>query len=67
MRENTYLVCALVLFSHIILYFFINKFGSFFKKLSAISLILEMIFLTFLISILIVYLRPINQFIYFQF
>lgn len=67
MRENTYLVCALILFSHVILYFFIKKFGCFFKKSSVIALVLEMIFLIFLISIVIIYLRPINQFIYFQF
>ena len=67
MRENSYLACALILFSHFFVYFFIKKFSHFFKKLSLTVLVLEIIFLTFLISILIMNLRPINQFIYFQF
>jgi hypothetical protein len=63
MRENVYLITALILVGFILIYFLRNK---------IVPLLLErklIIFIgnTVMIAVIIVFLRPINQFIYFQF
>jgi alginate O-acetyltransferase complex protein AlgI len=67
MRENVYLVTALVLLGVLISYFF-KKFNS--KSTSTLPVVraaAETGFFVVIIGLVFIYLRPINQFIYFQF
>ena len=67
MRENSYLVCAIILILHLFTYFVYKRLKKYFKILSIKLIILETSLFTILFLILFMFLRPINQFIYFQF
>ena len=67
MRENSYLVCAIILILHLLTYFVYKRLNKYFKILSIKLIILETSLFTILFLILFMFLRPINQFIYFQF
>tara|TARA_A100001011_G_C14292621_1_gene836932 strand:- start:238 stop:1629 length:1392 start_codon:yes stop_codon:yes gene_type:complete len=67
MRENSYIICFLLLIGHILTYIFYN-----FKFLNLQSNLIkyksfEFIFLTMVILLTIIHFKPTNQFIYFQF
>jgi len=68
LRENIYLVTAILLSCHILLYFYTNKYCRY-NKLILININYMLLFITSLIVLPInfIFLRPINQFIYFQF
>ena len=68
MRENSYIVCFLLLIGHILTYIFSN----YFKILNLQSNLIinksfEFIFFTMVILVTIIHFKPTNQFIYFQF
>jgi D-alanyl-lipoteichoic acid acyltransferase DltB (MBOAT superfamily) len=67
MRENTYIVAALLFLFYIITYA-VHEFGkSWFKKNNVTFLIVNTFMMSIVISLVFVFLRPISQFIYFQF
>ncbi len=67
LRENIYLVTFLLLISAIISYFLKQKI--LLKKMFPyiIVLLIDLILIIFLFCLTFIFLRPINQFIYFQF
>jgi D-alanyl-lipoteichoic acid acyltransferase DltB (MBOAT superfamily) len=67
LRENTYLITALLLVGVILIYNVRNNIV-FFLNLRASSLnVLNFVFIMFISILVFIFLRPINQFIYFQF
>ena len=68
MKENTYLVAAVIMISIFIAWIVKSKLNPFFDKSNRVILISsEIIFFSVLLPLVIIFLRPINQFIYFQF
>ncbi len=67
MRENSYLMCTIILILHLLTYFVYIRFNKYLKVLSIKLILLETLLFTILFLILFMFLRPINQFIYFQF
>ena len=68
MRENTYLIAALVLIGVLSTYWIRTKFVTYFPQKNENLLITgESIVFLIIIPLVIIFLRPINQFIYFQF
>ena len=68
MRENTYLVAALLLMGVVTLYFFQNVVGPWLeKKHRGLLCVAESGVFAVAVPLVIVFLRPITQFIYFQF
>ena len=67
MRENVYIITFLVLISFFIVYFFKVKILPIINSKKFISIICDIILITFVTSMVIVFFRSINQFIYFQF
>lgn len=67
MRENTYLIASLILFGVHGTYWIKRKILLKISEVSAVYLLAEILVLSVMISLVIVFLRPINQFIYFQF
>ncbi len=67
LHENTYLITAIIIFGIIIIYnlkIFIDRTEYRFKKLMFIG---DVIFISVIFYLTLIFLRPINQFIYFQF
>ena len=67
MRENTYLITFLVLIGFFIVYLFKQKILPIINFSKYINLIFDSIFIMILTSLVIIFFRAINQFIYFQF
>ncbi len=67
MRENTYLITFLVLIGFFLVYLFKEKVSPIINSSKYISLIFDSIFIMILTSLVIIFFRAINQFIYFQF
>ena len=67
LRENTYLISAILLLSFIFTYFIYEKENKLLSTNKFVYFLLQLIMLTFAVSMIFIYLRPINQFIYFQF
>ena len=67
MRENVYLITFLVLISFFIVYFFKTKILPIINSTKYISIICDVIFIMVVTSMVIIFFRSINQFIYFQF
>ena len=67
LRENIYLITAILLLSFIFTYFIYEKGNKLLSKNKFVYSLLQLIMLTFAVSMIFIYLRPINQFIYFQF
>jgi alginate O-acetyltransferase complex protein AlgI len=68
MRENTYLIAALILVGTLATYWIREKLSPFLiQKNSKLIVIGESLLFFLIIPLIIIFLRPINQFIYFQF
>lgn len=68
MRENTYLVAAIIMISIFIAWIIKDKLVPLIDKGNRIALTsAEIVFFSVLLPLIIIFLRPINQFIYFQF
>lgn len=67
MRENTYIIAALSLTAFLLAYALHTIKKDFWVKHSALTFIVTVAGYTFSIYFIIIFLRPINQFIYFQF
>ena len=67
MRENVYLVTALILVGFITIYFLQNKIVPHLKERKLLTLIGDTVTVAVMAALVIIFLRPINQFIYFQF
>jgi D-alanyl-lipoteichoic acid acyltransferase DltB (MBOAT superfamily) len=67
MRENTYLVTASIFISMIISYFIHECAREHFRKIQWAGLLIESVTMGLAASLVFIFLRPINQFIYFQF
>ena len=67
MRENAYLVAAMLLTGFIFTSFIFSNSYSFLSSKPGLQRILEIIFLCTIIPFILIFLRPISQFIYFQF
>ena len=67
LKENIYLITALLLLFFIVTYFIYEKGNKLLSMSKLVYFILQLIILTFAVSMIFVYLRPISQFIYFQF
>jgi D-alanyl-lipoteichoic acid acyltransferase DltB (MBOAT superfamily) len=67
LRENNYLIAALVMISVIAAYFTSKKFIPWLQSKKIIYPVLETLQLAIIIILVFTFLRPINQFIYFQF
>jgi len=67
MRENTYLVAALMTIGMLMTYWVKEKLHPAIKNNTVLNIAVESIFFSIIMSLIIIYLRPINQFIYFQF
>jgi alginate O-acetyltransferase complex protein AlgI len=67
MRENAYLVTAIILFGMLLTYVVKNKVMPLLGKNTVIVLFGETIVFCVVLPLVIVFFRPINQFIYFQF
>ena len=67
MRENVYLITALLTISIIITYIAQTRLLPLLRTRPLIALVSETMVFTVVIGLVFVFLRPINQFIYFQF
>ena len=67
MKENIYIVCALLFFFMTMLYLYKTYVNQKIQKLKSISFILNVSVYTVMIILVFTFLRPISQFIYFQF
>ena len=67
MRENTYLVTASI-FGFMVIFYFIHEYAvEHFRKVQWVGLLIESVTMGLATSLVFIFLRPINQFIYFQF
>jgi len=67
MRENVYLVAAIVLLGVVATYLFKSKVIPSFSRMGVSLVLVESIAFSIVVPLVIIYLRPIKQFIYFQF
>jgi len=67
MRENVYLITAIILIGIGVTYFIKNKLVPILNGVGLSVILIESFFFSGMISLVIIFLRPINQFIYFQF
>lgn len=67
MRENIYVIAAVLMLLNIIAYLFDRYVWKYINERTYVKFALETIALTFVFIIVIIFLRPISQFIYFQF
>lgn len=67
MRENTYLVAALLLVTFVATYFFHEKGAKWLRQSLAATFVVETVLMGIVVGLVFVFLRPISQFIYFQF
>jgi D-alanyl-lipoteichoic acid acyltransferase DltB (MBOAT superfamily) len=67
MRENNYLITFIVLIMIILAYFFNNFINPILERYKELSFVFHTVKYTILIIIVFTFLRPISQFIYFQF
>ncbi len=67
LRENDYVIAALLMVSVIISYFVSKKLNPWLQSKKIIYPVLETVQLVIIIILVFTFLRPINQFIYFQF
>ena len=67
MRENTYLVTAIILLSNILAYFIHEHAGRTLVKRAALMFFINAVLMGVATCLVFIFLRPINQFIYFQF
>ena len=67
MRENTYLVTASI-FGFMVIFYFIHEYAvEHFRKVQWVGILIESVTMGLATSLVFIFLRPINQFIYFQF
>lgn len=67
LRENTYLIAVLILLGAILSFFIRKKTVPLLNDLFLFRIVVETLYFTFLFALVFIFLRPINQFIYFQF
>ena len=67
MRENTYLITTLILFGIFIIYFIRKRIITRFNFSYSSLAIADIFSVGIMVSLVIIFLRPVNQFIYFQF
>lgn len=67
MRENSYLIAAIILIGFLVTYIISSKSIKFFNSRVLLARGLEAILLIIIIPFILIFLRPISQFIYFQF
>ncbi|MBK9099372.1 MAG: MBOAT family protein [bacterium] len=67
LRENTYLITGVLMLSVIISFFVSKKFNPWLQSRKIIYPVIETVQLVIIIILVFTFLRPINQFIYFQF
>ncbi len=67
LRENTYLIAALIMFGMLCTYFLKNQFVPLIKRKPWVYFATASTTYTLMIGLVFIFLRPINQFIYFQF
>lgn len=67
MRENVYLIAALILVSIFITYGLREKLAARLEQIKSLYLALDTLVTSVVAIVVLIYLRPINQFIYFQF
>ncbi|MET0082802.1 MAG: MBOAT family O-acyltransferase [Sedimenticola sp.] len=67
MRENTYLITALILVGVLTAYIFIVKIKPLLNLSNTVRFAADTVVFAFIFPLVVIFLRPINQFIYFQF
>jgi len=67
LKENTYIVIFLITFTYLILPFFIKLYNKILLKKYFIKFSLEALFLFFIITMILIFFKSVDQFIYFQF
>jgi alginate O-acetyltransferase complex protein AlgI len=67
MRENSYLIAAIILIGFLLSYLFSSKVIKLFETKETLLRLLEILLLVCLVPFILIFLRPIAQFIYFQF
>ncbi len=67
MRENVYLITFLLLVGIVINFIYFDKILPILRKSKVIYFSLHLTFFSFLTALVFIFLRPVNQFIYFQF
>ena len=67
LKENTYIIIFLMTFSYLILPFFVKIYNKTFLKKHFIRFNLEVLFLFFIITMILIFFKSVDQFIYFQF
>jgi D-alanyl-lipoteichoic acid acyltransferase DltB (MBOAT superfamily) len=67
LRENAYILCFCLILFIVIVYGFSKYFENYLEKYTALNYGFSLIKYTIMVFLIIVFLRPINQFIYFQF
>ena len=67
MRENVYLITFLLLVGIVINFIYFDKILPILRKSKVVYFSIHLSFFSFLTALVIIFLRPVNQFIYFQF
>ncbi len=67
LRENTYIVCFSIIFFIAFAYAYNNYVEKYIEKYVLLNIIFTLIKFTIMILLIVIFLRPITQFIYFQF
>lgn len=67
MRENTYLIAAVLLLAFVVTYFFHEKGSRLLRRSLTLMFVVETLLMGIVTGLVFVFLRPISQFIYFQF
>jgi D-alanyl-lipoteichoic acid acyltransferase DltB (MBOAT superfamily) len=67
LKENTYIIIFLITFSYLNLPFFVKLYNRILLKRYSIKFIFEVLFLFFIVTLIIIFFKVIDQFIYFQF
>jgi D-alanyl-lipoteichoic acid acyltransferase DltB (MBOAT superfamily) len=67
MRENTYIIATILMLGFLLTYWLKNNLLTFMKRDSIFLIFAESAMFSIMIPLVIIFLRPINQFIYFQF
>ena len=67
LKENTYIIVFLTTFIYLIAPFFVKFYNKILLKRHSIRLNFEFLFLFFIITMIIIFFKVIDQFIYFQF
>ncbi len=67
LRENTYIIVFLITFSYLTLPFFVKLYNKTILKKYFIRFNLEILFLFFIVTMILIFFKSVDQFIYFQF